>query len=489
MGPFLFLALSVGFAPQEVGREAVESLVFPPLVFEPPAVGEYEIEGVPIFHLYDPTVSLVDVQLQLVGGSSHFPRTQLGSVSAFPFILRRGGTASESADSVDRTIDLLALQVNVGSGGGGTSIQLNALPEAVWPGMTLLQEMVLTPAFEPQALEVWRGQTVERIRRREDNPGGLAFSEFNRLMYGDHPVGWVMDTDDLLPDRLSVESLRALHDVLVCKDRLFLGVSGDLTWEEAEPLVREFLEPWPECSTNLTPTPEPNIRSEPGVFVLPRRIDQTTVILAQPSDVLQEDSPEYFAAQIANRILGAGGFSSRILSRVRTEQGLAYGASSVWTTPLRYQGLLGALTATGAGTTVRATNLLLEILREFRIAPPSADEIRQAVEEITNGYLFAFQSPSEIVARQMLHRAQGLPDGWMVRFLDGLREVTDETVASVVTENLNPDRMTILLVGDPSRFDSGLDAFDPVFELLPSGSYRPWVSPGRVPDGSPQSPP
>ena len=450
---------------------------------------EYEVEGVPIFHLHDPTLPLVDVQLQLVGGSSHFPRTQLAAVSAFPFVLRRGGTTSLPADSIDLMVDLLALQLTVGSSGGGTTIRLNALRERINPGMRLLGDMLLTPAFDPKALDVWRGQAAERIRRRDDNPAGLAFAEFNRLMYGDHPVGWVMDDEELLPERLSVESLRALHPILICKDRLILGVSGDLEWEEAEPLVREFLEPWRDCPEGLTPAPEPEIRSDPGIFVLPRKIDQTTVILAQPSDVQQEDSPEYFAAQIADRLLGAGGFSSRILSRVRTEEGLAYGASSVWTTPLRYQGLVGALTATSAETTIRATSLLLEILRDFRNTPPGAEEIQGAVEEITTGYLFAFQSPSQIVSRQMLHRAQGLPDGWIARFLAGLGEVTEASVASVVAENLEPDRMTILLVGDPSRFDTGLEALNPVFELQSDGSYDPWISPELERGVSQQSPP
>ena len=308
-------------------------------------------------------------------------------------------------------------------------------------------------------------------------------------MYGGHPVGWVMDESDLSPTRLHVEALRSLHSLLICRDRLILGISGDVTWEQAEPLVRAFVEPWPDCPGRLPAAREPVIRRGRGVFILPRDIEQSTVIMAQAGGVRQEDSSQYFAPQIANHLLGASGFSSRIMSRVRSDEGLAYGASSVWTTPLRYEGLLGALTATGAEATIEVTSLLLDILQDFRDSPPSQEQVRRAVEEITTGYVFAFESPSQVVARQMLHRAQGLPDGWFARYLGGLEEVTAEDVASVVREHLDPAGMTILLVGDPARFDVGLEGMEPVYEVLPGGVYRSWVSLPAVPGGSPRSRP
>ncbi len=469
------------------GRAAIEGLDFPPLVFEPPEVQEHEVGGVAVFHLFDPTLPLVDVQLQILGGSSHFPRDRLAAVSAFPFVLRGGGTRELPADSVDRRIDLLALQLTLGASGGGTSVALNSLTGTVEPGLRLLQQLLLEPAFESEALEVWRGQTAERIRRRADNPQSLAFSEFNRLMYGDHPVGWVMDEADLGPDRLSVLVLRELHETLICRDRLLVGISGDLTWDRAEPMIQAFLEPWPDCSIDLAPAPEPDIRTQSELFVLPMEIEQSTVIMAQPGGVRQEDSPDYFAARIADHLLGAGGFTSRIMSRVRTEEGLAYGASSVWTTPLRHEGILGALTATGAETTVEAAQLLLAILEDYRDRPPTDEEVRSAIEDLTNGYVFAFESPSQIVSRQMLYRAQGLPDRWSSRYLEGLQEVTAESVEAVVRRHLDPAGMTILTVGDPTRFGDDLAAFEAVFELRLDGTSRPWVSSGDAPGGSPRS--
>src|SRR5690606_38291361 len=114
------------------------------------------------------------------------------------------------------------------------------------------------------------------------------------------------------------------------------------------------LEPWPACEAPLPELPLPEIRAEPGVFVLPRTVEQSTVILARPGGLLQGDTPEYFASRIADHILGAGGFTSRIMSRIRTEQGLAYGANSLWTAGRRSEGILGAITSTRPERTLEA---------------------------------------------------------------------------------------------------------------------------------------
>jgi predicted Zn-dependent peptidase len=457
-----------------VGRAAVEALETPPLVFDPPVADEHEVLGVPVYHLRDPALPLVDFFVQGRGGAGHFARERLAPVSALPSMLRLGGTRDLPPDSVDLRIDLLALQVSFSSGGGGFTVGLNALTDTFDEGIALLRDMLLEPGLDSAALEVWRGQQLEGIRRREDDPQGLAYSEFNRLMFGDHPTGWVATEEDFSEARLSRATLLDAHEALLCRDRIILGIAGDMTWEEAEPRVREFLEPWPTCEEEIPEPPVAELRDEPGVFILRKEVEQSTVIMAQPGGLLLDDSPEYFASRIADYILGSGGFTSRLMTRVRTEQGLAYGASSLWGASRRSEGLLGALTFTRPERTIEAARLLRDVMEEFSGSPPEPDEVQTAYDEISNGYVFAFESAAQIVARRMGYRAQELPDGWLERYLEGLQEVTPEAIAEVTGRYLDPTQMTILILGDSARFDPGLEELGPLFELSPDGTVTPW---------------
>jgi predicted Zn-dependent peptidase len=219
------------------------------------------------------------------------------------------------------------------------------------------------------------------------------------------------------------------------------------------------------------------------VFVLPRVLEQSTIIVAGPGGVLQDDSPDYFASRVADYVLGGAGLSSRLVGRLRTQEGLAYFAYSLWTASPRFQGLAGAVTASGVGRTVEAARLLVEGLEGIRDEPPTPSEVERARAEIQGGYVFAFESASQVVARRMAYRAAGFPEDWLERYLEGIGEVTSASVASVTREHLDVAPMTILIVGDPDRFDPGLGELGPVFILDPDGSYEPWAQSPYGPGG------
>ena len=434
-------------------REAVEALRFPTLSFTPPTPAEHEIEGVTVFFLADHSLPLVNVYARFAGGFGLFERELYAATTALPSMLRFGGTVELHPDSVDEQVDQHALQLAFGSSGGSTSATLNTLTPNLEAGLGLWKDMLLHPRFDSVQVEVWRGQELESALRRPDNPGRLAFSEFNRLMFGDHPIGWEMAPADLEPDDLSRETLLAAHGRVLCRDNLSLGVTGNLEWGDIEPHLRTFLSGWPPCEGTLPESPVPEILDQPGVYLIPRELDQTTIVMAHRSSIRQEDSRDYFASRIANSILGSGGFSSRIMNRVRTELGLAYSAGSFWTTPDDNEGIVGALTRTRGESTIAATQAILDVMQEMRRSPPSRDEVESAVEAASNGFSFNFQGAMQVVSRRVLHDAQELPDDWLERYVAGVQRVSPADVHRVLRTHLDPDRMVILILGDPSRFD------------------------------------
>lgn len=470
--------------PTPVGRAAAEGLSFPDLDFTPPQAVARTIGGVEVFHLHEPTLPLVDVFLRVRGGFGHFPRERYAAFTAMSALLRGGGTRDLSPDSVDHRIEALALQTSFGGGGGSQTSSVNTLRTSLDEALELWLSILLTPRFDPEQVEVWRGQELETVRRRLDDPGRLAYSEFNRLLFGDHPVGWEMTEADLSPERFNPDALRWAHTRVFCRENLMLGVAGAISWEEAAPRLEALVSRWPACPDPLPEPPAPEILEEPGVWLIPRPLPQSTIVLAHPVPLRQEDSSDYASSRIANLILGGGGFSSRLMTRVRIEEGFAYAVSSLWTTPERYDGLVGATLQTGSGTTVAAIQSVLEVLEEMRDSPPRQDEVGEAVEAMVNGWAFNFESSTQVVARQMAYRASGLPDDWLTRYLDRIQQVTPDDVRDVVRTFVRPQDMSILIVGDPEAFDLPPETLGPVriLELDPPDGFSP-----PSPRGSPQS--
>jgi zinc protease len=352
---------------------------------------------------------------------------------------------------VDELLEYYAVQTSFGTGGGSISIAMNTLAEHLDVALPLWSDLITRPRFAPHAIELWRGRELDSARRMVDDPGNLAFQQFNRLMYGDHPVGWSVTPADLEPRLVAPHRFHEMHRRIVCRDNLILGVTGDVSWERIRPLLESFVARLAPCPEPLPRAPAPDIRADGGIFLIERELEQAFIVMAHPTSVRLADERTYYAATIGNSILGGGGFNSRLLSRLRTEQGLTYAASSIWTTPRRYDGVVGATTSTRPESAVEAIRGILGAMREMRQDAPSASELRTAVDVVVNGFAFNFETPGQIVARMMFYVAEDWPEDWLERYVGGIQEVEPSDVLSVFADQVHPDEMTILIVGDAER--------------------------------------
>ena len=439
-----------------VGRRVVERLRYPSLRFDPPSPERLELSnGVTVFFLRDATLPVIDVFMDLRGGYAHFEREHYGAAAALLPMLRNGGTATLPPDSVDALIDFHALGLSTSSDGGRMVMGVSALGRQLDLAVGLWSDLLLRPGFDTAAVERWRLRELEAVRRVDDFPGSLAVLEFNRLMYRDHPTGWVMTEADLSRERVAPERLRALHRRIVCPESAVIGAAGDVTASELVSTLERALTGWRPCGTSLPDPEPPDLRADPTIYVIPKQLAQSTIVVGQPGGVVLEESSDYFASRIANWVIGGSGFTSRLVNRLRTEEGLAYSAASIWGSARNHERIFGAITHTRSENTVSAIRAVLQTLEESLENPPRRSEIDLARESIVNGFVFGFNSPSQVVARQVGFMADGFPDDWLDRYLRGIRGVDSIAVARVIRRHVHPDAMTILVVGDTTAFDLG----------------------------------
>jgi predicted Zn-dependent peptidase len=440
-----------------VGRGAIDRISFPPLRFNPPPAERRTLaSGAPVLVVEDRTLPLVEVMVRFKGGPSHFGRERLGAASAASALLRSGGTRSLPADSVDALIDFHAWRLGFGVGGTTSFATVSALRRDVAGAVHLWSEILREPRFDPRRVEVWRGRELESVQRRRDDPNFDAVTRFNRLLYGDHPVGWVMEPADLEAADLTRERLSAVHAAIYCPGNATFGVAGDISADSAVALLGEAFAGWAPCAAPLGEPPTPEIRSSAGVFVLHRPLAQTTIYMGHGGGVSRRHGEDYFASRIANAILGGSGLSSRLVRTVRTELGLAYGAGTVWTTPRDHEGAFAAFTQTRADATVAAARTVLEVVDGMRDARPAATEVRRAIDQIANGFVFNFSTSARVVARRMLYEAEGLGPDWLERYVEGIQRVEARDVQRVARTHIHPSRMTLLVIGDTTAFDAPL---------------------------------
>ena len=437
-----------------VGLDVVRRLRYPELRFEPAEPESFELSnGVTVFFLRDRALPVLDLFIDLRGGYVYFDREHYAAGSALPSMMRNAGTRSFPPDSVDELIEFNALGVSTSSDGARIMLTMNGLARQMDLIVTLWSEMLLAPRFDREVVERWRLREIESVRRISDFPGSLAVLEFNHLMYGDHPTGWIMKEDDLGPGKLSTDRLRMLHSRIICPERAVIGAAGDVDRDELRAALERAFAGWEPCGTPLVAPAAPELRPDRSIYVIPKSLSQSTIIVGQPGGVLLTESEDYFASRVANWVIGGSGFTSRLVNRLRTQEGLAYSAASIWGAAREHPRIFGAITHTKSESTVSATRMVLETMRDAISEPPGRDEVELARDAIVNGFVFGFASPVQVVSRQVAYMADGFPQDWLRRYVDGIRAVDSASVARTLRRHIDPADFTILIVGDTTLFD------------------------------------
>src|SRR5204862_2627575 len=124
---------------------------------------------------------------------------------------------------------------------------------------------------------------------------------------------------------------------------------------------------WPITGTKPTPIPSNTTFAPAGVYLVDKDVNQGRVGVMLPG--ILRDDPDYFAVLLMNDILGGGGFTSRIKSRVRSDEGLAYSAYSSFPGGVYYPLAFTAGFQSKSRTVAYATSIVLEEIKRMAAEP------------------------------------------------------------------------------------------------------------------------
>ncbi len=99
-------------------------------------------------------------------------------------------------------------------------------------------------------------------------------------------------------------------------------------------------------------------------------------------------------------------------------------------------------------------------------------ELAYAKESYLNSFIFNFDTPEEVVGRQMLYEYYDYPADFLQTSRDRIEAVTRDDVRRAAQRMLHPDRLLILCVGDASEFDRPLSEFGEIVTIditIPGG--------------------
>jgi predicted Zn-dependent peptidase len=446
-------------------RRQIQQLQIAPLRFNPPLPKRVTLSNkVVVYLLEDHSLPLISAQLVSRVGVANLPDSLWGVGWQADGLLRTGGTTRLAPDSVDKLIDFYALNIAFSTDHEQSNATMSGLSRYTDQLLNLGFEMMKSPRDDSSRVRITTAQQQENWRRRNDTPGSILNRAWSQVLVGDHPLGRSLVTpaeiSGFTPDRF-----RWVQERLYCPQNFVVGISGDFQERQILATLERLFRGWTACKPGLRDVPPVSYAEGPKVVLVEKDVNQTNIRMGHRGGVRVADTPDYFASQVADFLLGGGGFTSRLLSRVRSDSGFAYSAFSSWGADTKREDQFTAGAQIRAEKTVAGIGLMRSTIASMGAEPVTTEDVKLAQDNEVNSFVFRFENSAQVVGQQLSYAVDGLPANWFDIYLRGIQAVTPQQVRQVSQRFLHPDKLVIVVVGKPSSFDKALTEIGPVTPL------------------------
>lgn len=407
--------------------------------------------GPVVYLVENHALPLVEISLAMRVGGFLEPPPKAGLAFLTATQIRRGGASGLDADQFDNQTDLLGARLDTMSGNTRCGASLSVPTWALEEALDLFFRMLAEPGFQPDRLQVARGNLMESLSRRNEDALEILQRQWEWLMYGEDHFSTrpVTSTSLATIDRADLEEF---HQDYWRPEQMILAVSGDFDRRSLLASLEDRFSLWPDAHLDRKPGPwppsPPTITAAAGLYHYEQDVPQTKVILGHRLPrLLDWSDPDRFALAVVAELLGGQEAISRVAGRLRTAAGLVYRASAQIYLGDHWPGELQIFFETRGSSVERAIAMTLEEVERLRVERVHPMELAVVKQSLLARLRLRFDTSEEIAGYFAEDELLGRPHTFWQEYLEGVAEVTVADVQETAKTYLQPHSMLVLLVG------------------------------------------
>ena len=399
--------------------------------------------GLTVLVVEQHALPIVQIQALVKTGSVQDPPEKAGLANLVASLLDEGTTTRNAAQLAEQ-IEFVGGELEAKATHDFTTASARVLAKDTELGLELLADIVVHPSFPEPELQRVKKLILGEIIAQKDDPGVVAGKAFGRLVFDGHPYSWpVNGTEETLPaiDRTDVQ---AFHTREYLPNQTIVAVVGDVTVDRARSLIDKYFGSWQKGPVPARTAATPATIDKPVVKLIDKELTQTTLVLGHVG--ISRTNPDFYAVTVMNYILGAGGFSSRLMDSIRDKQGLAYGVMSQFE-PRAVPGPFLVSLQTRNATANQALTGVLKELNGMKAAAVSAKELSEAKSYLIGSFPMRFDTTHKLAEVLCQVEFYGLGLDYFTQYPAWIAKVTADDVLRVARQYLHPDRYALVAVG------------------------------------------
>ena len=384
------------------------------------------------------------INITIKTGNIHEKENQVWVSDLLADLMEEGSTSDYSEKD---KLAGMGGNLNIGVGTHTSTLSTNVLGEFAPEALKVLSDVLVNPELPEGELERLKNNMKRNITVSLSRPDTQARKDFFAELYPDHPYGRLYPTIEMV-DSYTLSDVKSFYDENFGAERTTVYVVGQFDAEKIKEVVKQQLGSWRKGTAANYPVAETSTKGSVKIIDRPGA-PQSTIYYGLP--VAAPGSEDYIALDVTNSLLG-GSFASRITSNIREDKGYTYSPSSSL-----YSNYKSGIWYESADVTTEFTGASLDEIKKeivrLQNEAPGKDELKGIQNYESGIYVLQNSTPGGIISQLNFLDIHDLPESFLVDKVKNINAVTPEQVQEMMKKYIQPEKMTLIVVGDKEKIN------------------------------------
>lgn len=395
--------------------------------------------GMVVLAVENPAADIVAARLYVRAGGRYEPASQAGLSHLLSAVLTKG-TDRLSSQQIAERVESVGASLGADAAVDYCLMSLKTVSSDFAEMLELLAELVRSPAFPEEEVELEQKLTLQGIRSMQEQPFSVANTQLRQILYRDHPYAMSSLGTEETVGQLDRGALQTYHQTYFRPDNMVISIVGRIDPEEAIALVSRFFGDWQNPSSPLPTLTLPTPPLQPERVVTQQDTQQAIVMLGYLAASVRD--ADHITLKLLNTYLG-NGLSSRLFVELREKRGLAYDVSAFYPTRLdtsHFVTYIGTAPE-NAATALEGLHYEVSRLHETLLTP---EELQSAKNKLLGQYALGKQTNAQIAQIFGWYETLNLGIEFDQQFQEAVAAVTATDIQQAVQKHLTQPYVSLV---------------------------------------------
>ncbi|MDI6703512.1 MAG: pitrilysin family protein [bacterium] len=374
-------------------------------------------------------------------GGVLFERKENNGICNFMQRMLLKGTKNRSWEEIVDEVERVGGKITGYCGNNSFGISIDILKEDLLLGLSVLQDVIMNPAFPPEEIEKEREVILEEIKAQEDEIFPATLKLFKETLWKRHPYRFQSIGNKESIAKMERKALIDFHRSFCIPNNMVLAIFGDVDTQKVIQIVKQKFKDFKRGNLpKITVSVEPKQR-EKREIMKKRKKEQAVALLGFRGTTVKD--PDRYVFEVITSILS--GQSGRLFQEIRDRLGLVYyvGTFSIL-------GLHPGAYIFYVGTTPEHLEIvkarLLEEIEKLKKEEVAKEELIRAKRNLIGKKEIELQTNASFAFECALDELYGLGCDWVMKYSERIDRVTKEDIKRVANRYFDTDAYTLAIV-------------------------------------------